>query len=70
MKVAVTGGAGYIGSIVTRMLLDAGHQVVVLDDLHWSDGASIELIAALAVATFAWLLFLTVRAHRREAAAR
>ncbi|MFB9237240.1 UDP-glucose 4-epimerase GalE [Plantactinospora siamensis] len=34
MKLLVTGGAGYIGSIVTRMLLDAGHRVVVLDDLR------------------------------------
>jgi UDP-glucose 4-epimerase len=34
VKLLVTGGAGYIGSIVTRMLLDAGHEVVVLDDLR------------------------------------
>ncbi|GAA2382595.1 UDP-glucose 4-epimerase GalE [Dactylosporangium salmoneum] len=33
MKLLVTGGAGYIGSIVTALLLDAGHEVVVLDDL-------------------------------------
>jgi UDP-glucose 4-epimerase len=33
VKFLVTGGAGYIGSVVTRMLLDAGHEVVVLDDL-------------------------------------
>ena len=33
MKLLVTGGAGYIGSVVTQLLLDAGHQVVVLDDL-------------------------------------
>lgn len=33
MKLLVTGGAGYIGSVVTRLLLDAGHQVVVLDNL-------------------------------------
>ena len=34
MKLLVTGGAGYIGSVVTRLLLDAGHEVVVLDDLR------------------------------------
>jgi UDP-glucose 4-epimerase len=33
VKLLVTGGAGYIGSIVTALLLDAGHEVVVLDDL-------------------------------------
>lgn len=34
MKLLVTGGAGYIGSVVTRLLIDAGHEVVVLDDLR------------------------------------
>lgn len=33
MKLLVTGGAGYIGSVVAAMLVDAGHDVVVLDDL-------------------------------------
>ena len=33
MKIFVTGGAGYIGSICTEALLDAGHQVTVYDDL-------------------------------------
>jgi UDP-glucose 4-epimerase len=33
MKLLVTGGAGYIGSVVAAMLVNAGHQVVVLDDL-------------------------------------
>ena len=33
MKVLVTGGAGYIGSVVTAELLRAGHSVVVYDDL-------------------------------------
>src|SRR5689334_11035616 len=33
MRVAVTGGAGYIGSIVTEVLLRDGHEVLVLDNL-------------------------------------
>ncbi|WP_106400465.1 UDP-glucose 4-epimerase GalE [Actinocorallia populi] len=33
MKLLVTGGAGYVGSVVTAQLLEAGHEVVVLDDL-------------------------------------
>jgi UDP-glucose 4-epimerase len=33
MKALVTGGAGYVGSVVAAQLLAAGHQVVVLDDL-------------------------------------
>jgi len=34
VKLLVTGGAGYIGSIVATQLLDAGHQLVVLDNLE------------------------------------
>ena len=33
MKVLVTGGAGYVGSHMVKTLLDASHDVVVLDDL-------------------------------------
>ena len=33
MKVLVTGGAGFIGSHVTDVFLDAGHEVWALDDL-------------------------------------
>ncbi len=33
MKVLVTGGAGYIGSVVAQQLLARGHEVEVLDDL-------------------------------------
>ncbi len=41
MKLLVTGGAGYIGSVVTRLLLDAGHRVVVLDDLSRNDSGQV-----------------------------
>ena len=33
MRVLVTGGAGYIGSVVAAQLLADGHEVVVVDDL-------------------------------------
>ena len=33
MRILVTGGAGYIGATAVAMLLDAGYQVTVLDDL-------------------------------------
>ena len=33
MRVLVTGGAGYIGSVVTEELVNDGHHVVVYDDL-------------------------------------
>jgi UDP-glucose 4-epimerase len=34
MKILVTGGAGYIGSFMTRKLLDNGNEVVVADSLE------------------------------------
>ena len=34
MKVLVTGGAGYIGSVATAELIAAGHDVVVVDNLY------------------------------------
>ncbi|AXB43961.1 UDP-glucose 4-epimerase GalE [Amycolatopsis albispora] len=33
LKLVVTGGAGYVGSVCTQRLLEAGHQVTVVDDL-------------------------------------
>ena len=34
MKLLVTGGAGYIGSHTALQLIEAGHQIVVLDNLY------------------------------------
>ena len=33
MRILITGGAGYIGSTIGSAALDAGHDVVVIDDL-------------------------------------
>jgi UDP-glucose 4-epimerase len=33
MHILITGGAGFIGSNLARLALDAGHEVRVLDDL-------------------------------------
>ncbi|SBS71869.1 UDP-glucose 4-epimerase [uncultured Mycobacterium sp.] len=33
MKLLVTGGAGYVGSVCATVLLEQGHEVVVVDDL-------------------------------------
>ena len=34
MKVLVTGGAGYIGSVAVAHLLDLGHEITVFDNLE------------------------------------
>ncbi len=47
MKILVTGGAGYIGSITTAELVQAGHEVVVFDNLYQGHRAAIHPDAQL-----------------------
>lgn len=42
MKILITGGAGFIGSHVADACLEAGHQVVVVDDLSSGDRANLD----------------------------
>jgi UDP-glucose 4-epimerase len=42
MNVMVAGGAGYIGSHAVRQLLDAGHKVVVVDNLYRGHGEAVD----------------------------
>jgi UDP-glucose 4-epimerase len=46
MKVLVTGGAGYIGSVTTELLLNKGHDVVVFDSLERGHRSAIDDRAA------------------------
>ena len=41
MKLLVTGGAGYVGSVVAHQLVEAGHETVVLDNLAKGHEAAI-----------------------------
>ena len=44
-RILVTGGAGYLGSMMTRYLLDAGHSVTVLDNFMFRQTSLNDLCA-------------------------
>jgi UDP-glucose 4-epimerase len=52
MRVLVTGGAGYVGSVSVERLLEAGHEVVVLDDLTTGHRAAVPGTASLEVGSY------------------
>ena len=41
MRILVTGGAGYVGSVSVERLVEAGHDVVVLDDLSTGHASAV-----------------------------
>jgi nucleoside-diphosphate-sugar epimerase len=42
MKILITGGAGYIGSVLTPSLLEAGHEVTVLDNFMFRQNSLVD----------------------------
>jgi UDP-glucose 4-epimerase len=51
MRLLVTGGAGYIGSVVATLLAGAGHEVVVIDDLSTGHADAVPAAAAFVKGT-------------------
>lgn len=41
MRLLVTGGAGYVGSVCAKVLLEEGHRVVVVDDLSTGNAEAV-----------------------------
>jgi len=58
MNVLITGGAGYIGSMLTPALLAEGHQVTVLDNFHFRQNSLLDCCH--------WDSFRIVRGDCRE----
>ena len=52
MRVLVTGGAGYVGSVSVERLIEAGHDVLVLDDLSTGHRDAVPDAASLEVASY------------------
>lgn len=45
MKILVTGGAGYLGSTLCKVLLDKGHEVTVLDNFFYGQNSLMDCCA-------------------------
>ncbi len=69
MNILVTGGAGYVGSVIVEELTNAGHRVTVLDNLSNGHRAAVTPAARLVVADLADRAALTplLREQRIEA---
>ena len=42
MKILITGGAGYLGSVITKNMLDLGHEVTVVDNLTFKQTSPLQ----------------------------
>src|SRR2546427_2004899 len=69
MKVFVTGGAGYVGSICVEELLNAGHEVAVIDNLSEGHRGAVDERAVFVHGDLAdrTVLFKSLRSFRPDA---
>ena len=66
MQVLVTGGAGYIGSVVTERLLEAGHEAFIVDDLSTGHREAVAPGVPLAVVDLRDRVALDAALHGRR----
>jgi UDP-glucose 4-epimerase len=52
VRILVTGGAGYVGSVSVERLLESGHDVVILDDLSTGHREAVPPTASVEVASY------------------
>jgi UDP-glucose 4-epimerase len=69
MRILVTGGAGYVGSVSVEALAEAGHEVTALDNLATAGGDANLAGAKLVIGTYADRAFVAglLHNHRIEA---
>ena len=69
MRIVVTGGAGYIGSVCVELLCDSGHDVLVIDNLGEGHRGAVDPRAGLEVLDLRETARLTdvLRGHETEA---
>ena len=66
MRILVTGGAGYIGSVSVEAFLEAGHEVTVLDDLSTGHRAAVAAGATLEIGSYSDAAALTALLERQR----
>lgn len=45
MKILITGGAGYLGSIITNHMLNDGHEVTIIDNLQFNQLSPLQFVS-------------------------
>jgi len=66
MKVLITGGAGYIGSVITEELLNAGHDAIVFDSLYKGHRAAVDARAKFVEGDLMNVALLTATLRENE----